>query len=513
MERRETLAHELLGRAAGFLLASAVGLCALAAAIAIGEPTKKKLVFLAATPLLPLLIAVTKQPRAVLLFCWLATLPYNRMYFSFDGIFGNNGSQGPYWVPADVFLLALLGLWLYEIVVLKRPQRPIGRSVIPWAIPFAVAGLISALGAERVNWGFFELGRMLKVAIVLIYLRYNLRPLEWWTCIGAIGFNISFQAALAFLQMALKRTTGLLSMFGGGGPDAQTVEFGLASMGGWIRAVGTIGHPSNLASYFLILVPVYLALGLTLRLPRLRLICAAVGLAGLGGLACTLSRWPWALAAGQTVALLVLLTWMHRLPARRTLGMSIVAAFLGAMALLPLTDFIYKRITSDLKDSLDFRAKDTRIALQIFSESPLTGVGLNNYSVHLLKYDPEARWAIENEDIARTAMNVRVFVALHNFYLFLLAETGLIGLVGIIFLFLGVVIIGVRAVHETRGDMQAACLGLLLGVIGVFAQGFVDFSLWVDPVLYTFVAAVALMAAAPGLHRGDETTRAAEVRS
>jgi O-antigen ligase len=237
---------------------------------------------------------------------------------------------------------------------------------------------------------------------------------------------------------------------------------------------------------------------------RLRAVCAMTGLAGLVGLACTLSRWPWALTMLQIGLILVTLTAMRLLSAQRAIGLSVVAAFAGAMTLLPMSNFIYERITRDLKASLDHRAKDRRVALEIFGESPLLGVGLNNYSAHVIKYDPEMEWALENEDVARTMMNVRVFAALHNFYLFLLAESGIIGLTALLFFFFGVVRTGARAVRATDGNYKPACLGLLLGILGVLAQGFVDFSLWIEPILYSFVLAIALLASAPVVARARD---------
>lgn len=513
MEHRASLQAALLPRLGSLALGSLVGICAVVATVGLGEPTKKKLLFLALSPALPLLMAVTRHPKAVLLFFWVLTLPYNRMYYSFDAIFGNNHSQGPYWIPSDVFLAGLLGLWLYELIILKRSPRPSGRSLVVWGIPFAIAGLASALFAERPAWAFFELARMLKVSVVLVYLRYNMGPIEWWTCAGAMAAGVLFQSILAVMQMALRSVSGVLSMFGGGqvAVDPSAQELGLAAMGGWIRAVGTIGHPSNLACFLLIPIPLLLALGLTARPPVFRIGCLLCGLAGLVGLACTLSRWPWALASAQILVLIAGLTVMRFMTAQRALGIGVVGLFLATVMLLPLSNRIYERMTRDLGASLDHRAKDRRVAMEIFSLSPIVGVGLNNYAVHVLKYDPEMEWALSNEDVVRTTMNVRAFAALHNFYLFLLAESGILGLTAILFFFFGAVRAGFIAVRSSLGTFKPACLGLLLGILGVLAQGFVDFSLWVDPILYSFALAIAMLAAAPALSREASATRPAEV--
>jgi O-antigen ligase len=499
-DRTYSALSELVSRVGSFLLACAVGAAAAGAAVAMGEPTKKKLVFLAAAPLLPLLIAITRRPRTVLLFFWVLTLPYNRMYFSFEGITGDQGSQGPYWIPSDIFLLALLGHFAYEQLVLRRPSPAAGPlRVLPWAAPFLAAGVLSMMAADRPAWSFFELMRLTKVGLVIYLLRCWLRREEWWACAAALGLSICIQSALGCMQVALRSVSGVLGMFGGGGADAQAVELGLAAMGGWIRAVGTIGHPSNLASYYLLTLPLFIALTFSVRHVALRLLCACVAAIGAVGLACTLSRWPCAVMVVLAGLVLIGLIYYRHVALKTVLGITCVLSFLGALALIPAADFIYERLTRDLGESLDFRAKDRRVGLQIFSTSPWTGVGLNNYAHHVVKYDPEMEWALENEHIAREVMNVRTFAALHNFYLFMLAETGVIGLTGLIIFIAGLLRIGLRAVIATTHEWQGACIGLLAGIVGLLLQGFIDFSAWVDPLLYTTALVIAMLATAPAI--------------
>lgn len=499
LDRQATLVHRALGRIATFMMAGAVGVCAAGAAVAMGEPTKKKLVVLLAAPLLPLLMYVTRRPRAVLLFFWVLALPYNRMYFSFEAVVGDQGSQGPYWIPSDIFLLALLGLHLYEVLILKRSMPARGSGLLFWAAPFFIAGVLSMLGAERPAWSFFELLRLLKVGLVVHLLRCWLQPVEWWTAVAALGLSICAQSALGAMQVALRSVSGVFGMLGGGGGDAAAADVGLAAMGGWIRAVGTIGHPSNLASYFLLTLPLFVALTLTVRRPAGRLLCGVVATAGTAGLACTLSRFPCAVMGGLAALVVIGLVLVNQVRLKTALGLGCVLLFMGAMAAVPMADFIYERLTRDLGDSLDFRAKDRRVGLEIFSMSPWTGIGLNNYAHHVVDYDPEMAWAIENEPIARRAMNVRTFAALHNFYLFMLVETGVIGISMLVVFVIGLLRLGLRAILSTTCEWQAAAIGLTAGLIGLLLQGFIDFSAWVEPLLYTTALITAMLATAPAL--------------
>ncbi|MBI4719038.1 MAG: O-antigen ligase family protein [Planctomycetes bacterium] len=493
----------------GVVLAG-VGACAASAAF--GEPTKKKLIFLAAIPCVALAAYVTGRPRSVLLFLWTLLLPYNRMYYSFDGLTGDHGAHGLYWIPTDALLLLLLALWGHDRLVLKRPARPEGAALARWFIPFLAVGLIATANAERTVWGLFDLYRLLKVVLILWYVRTCFEREDWWACVAGLGCSVLVQSGLAGLQMATRSVSGVLGLLGGGGAETGggLEEVGSAAVGGWLRAVGTIGHPSNLACYFLLTIPPFVALALAARRPLARWVCAGVSLCGLGGLACTLSRWPGALMGLQLAALAVVLVGLRHVSAKRMMGLAGVGAFAVALALLPFQDLIYKRLTGDLRASLDFRAKDTRVALEIFGEHPFLGVGLNNYAVQVMRYNPELQWALEKADEVRRTLNIRTFVALHNFYLFMLVETGVIGLAALILFYLAVVLLGLRAVGQVRGGLQATGAGLMIGVLGVYGQGFVDFSFWVDPILYTFALVTGMLVKLPAL--GDAAARAAGVR-
>jgi O-antigen ligase len=358
--------------------------------------------------------------------------------------------------------------------------------------------LLSGLVAEHMSWTLFEMVRLGKFALILLFVSCNFGRLEWWACLAALGCSTIVQSGLAMMQVMLKSTAGVLGLLGGG-TDTGLQEVGAAAVGGWMRGVGTIGHASNLACYLLISIPVFIALALTANRREYRLIGGLVALVGLAGLGCTLSRWPCALMLVQILLLLVVLVGSGQVSAKRAIGLTCVGAFAASLTLIAFRNVIYERITSDLRESLDFRAKDRRIALQIFQSSPLLGVGLNNYAVHLLKYDPEIRWAIENADEVRHTLRVRTFVALHNYYLFALAETGVLGLGALILFYGRVVQVGLRSVRSTAGPWKGATLGLLVGIFGVYGQGVIDFSFWVDPIFYTLALVCGMIATAPAL--------------
>lgn len=500
---RDDLRARLTAHAVGVALPVLVGLAAAFVAINFGEPTKKKLVIVAGACAAGAVGLATRRPSLVLLPLWIVALSYNRMYYVFDRLVGNHGPQGPYVIPADGVFAVLFGLWVFDASVRKHRSLSDGPRLHGWLAPLAAAAVISALQAEQASWAMFELLRLAKFGLVLWYIRANFTRAHWWVAIAGIGASVLVQSGVAGMQMARRSTAGVLGLVGGGaGADAGLAELGAQAVGGWFRAVGTIGHPSNLACYLLLTVPVFAALVIGAREWWVRVGSAIVAVAGLAGLACTLSRWPAALMVAQLFLVLVALVKLGFLRAQRAIGLVCVMTFLVMLILLPLHDLIYRRLTQDLRASLDFRAKDTRIAMEIFRGAPIMGVGLNNYAVHLLRYDPEYQWAMENADKVRHTLHIRTFVALHNIYLFLLVETGLLGLASLVLFYLMVLWKGAHEVAAARGPAQAAGVGLIVGVLGVLAQGFVDFSFWVDPIFYTFALVCGLLMTVRGADEG-----------
>ena len=446
------------------------------------------------------------RPKEVLLFAWVFALTYNRQFFSFEPLLGNNGSAGLYWILADVFLLALLGIWLVERYALRVVREPHGNGILLWYMPFALVCMLSIASAERMDWGMYELARTLKVAIILLYISYNFGRREWWLCVAGLAAATVAQSALGTLEVMSGRT-GVLWLFGlQDRMESVPQMFKDESFYGWVRATATMAHPPNLACYLLLTLPVFLALAVTLRPPLLKAACTAVAIIGLVGLALTLSRWPAVVMMLQISALMLLLMLIHVLSPKRFIGIISVGGFLLLTSLLPFSELISDRVASDFDRSVDFRLNEYRISGEMLSDYPWLGVGLNNYSAHLAEYGSEQTWAldVEKQDIATKQLKVRYISGPLNAYLFVAAETGMLGILTFVLYLSGVVLVGAKAVHQTRGAVRVACVGMLVGVLGVYLQQMLDYSYWVDPVLYSFTLVAGMRAVAPRVFRSGE---------
>ena len=145
------------------------------------------------------------------------------------------------------------------------------------------------------------------------------------------------------------------------------------------------------------------------------------------------------------------------------------------------------------------RADGNRVAIDMISDSPLIGIGLNNSKLHVLKYVPELEWAVTNDEFLVREMNVRSIAAMGNGFYFVTVETGLLGTLAFIVALAGSLLIIVRSVRGVRGPACGVCIGLGLGLAAVLGEQLVDFSLWVDPILYTIAIILGLLNLAPAV--------------
>jgi len=490
-----------LERVARFLAPALVGAAAAVGGIQLGGVSNKRVV-IAFSALAILVIALaSRHARRVFLFCWIVCLTYNRNYFI--EALGNNASYGLYWSPADVFLVLLFLHWAWDLAIKKRLLRPLGSNVIPWMLPFAFACLLSIVGADRMDWGFYEMARLLRIALILLYVRYNVRREEWLVCAVAFGATILIQSSMGIPYVLTGQRIGLASLLGTE-QQLSAVKQVLddSGAGGGLRAEGTLGHPNIFAVYLLLTGPLFLSLAAVAPLRRgVRAACAAIGLLALASIGVTLSRTSWAIISAQLLVLAVGFPALGLVRARRVIGATIVVASLGVACMMPFSGAIQRRF-ENFGDMIDYRSRHDRIAIEIWKEHPLFGIGLNEYSATLSTYDlPEIHVYNMLAEYVRKGIDIRVTAWVHNIYLLVLAETGAIGFASFLIFMVGALWIGVRAVAASRGAWRAASFGLLVGIVGLDVHGLQEAALWVDPITYTFALVVGLLALVPALAR------------
>ena len=479
--------------------AALAGSLALAPVLRLQDSGYKAWVIMMAVAVLPTVIAITGRPKELLLCGWVFSLTYNRQYYIFESLVGYNGTQGPYLILADICLAGLFGYWMYERIM-GHPREPVRGGVLwPWYLPFAAVCFLSIPGAQRPDWAAYEFIRVIKIGLVFYYVRRNFGRKEWVLALATMAAAVSFQSAVGIKEVATGRP-GVLGFSKAASADAPDFleHFEGGDWMGMVRGVGTLAHPPYMACYLMLALPVLLAVALAAKRRQAAPAAIAV-LLGLGGLAATMSRWPWAVAALQLGLVLLLLVLMRQVAAQRALGLVIVGSFVLMMGLLPVKEKLMNRINGDFTESVRYREEGIRASWEAIGDHPLLGFGLNNTSLYLGKYLPDMEWGLVTEEFATHTLHLRAPISLGNGFLYIAEQTGLLGLSTFILLVIGGLLAGARAVVKTTGVPRAACLGMTVGMLGALAEQLIDTPLWVDPVLYMFVLFIAMLNIAPAL--------------
>ena len=208
-------------------------------------------------------------------------------------------------------------------------------------------------------------------------------------------------------------------------------------------------------------------------------------------------------AAGLT-ALIVL---RHR--RRQVVALVLIAVGVATVSFM-LDPTSWQRIASDPGRGSG-RLDLWTVAWNMAGDHPVAGVGLNNYTVVAPDYVRRVG-PLQRVDLVADQPHV-----VHNLYLQLLAEIGIVGLVCFVVFAIGCLYAAWRAARLCRlngvGDLEALANGILIGTVGmlgcfVFGSNGVDRRLWVLLALGPAVLEVARRvteqtALAPGGTRGD----------
>ena len=376
------------------------------------------------------------------------------------------------WVPTT-FLTALPGfdtashaagilIAIAWLGTLRRRAResdaPVPRRLLLVLALFVVWLTLSLLWAERPDLAFKGLQPYVAAALVFTVLmtldltRQQIRVLAF-----------SFLAGVT-ISVALGLILGVQA------PSSETAIFNDG------RLRGGLDDPNYLAAG--IVPSIALAAGLV---PGVRSFLGRIGLAGsvvilVLGLAATQSRGGFMAAA---VAIAVALVVAKR---GRIVVVAFVAIIVGLVAIwFASSPTAWKRV-SHTADQGNGRGSLWTVAIRIFKDHPVTGVGVENYSI----YSP--RYAGGPGKLTFVTFIAEKPHVVHNVYLQLAVETGLVGLGLFLTIVASALAAAMRAArrYERRGDYEDAALSRAVFVAvlaGLAASTFISnangFQIWV----------------------------------
>jgi O-antigen ligase len=354
----------------------------------------------------------------------------------------------------DMVLGVLYILWVAEGIRKKnRKTLDLFPQISLPAILLIGLSFLSVLPSKFPDLSIFEIIEIVKMYLLFLYLANNLRKREDVNFImHSFIVLLLFEGALSYLQ------------------HRYDEPFFASSLGGpkWIdgRVSGTWSDFNDAAWYFTFVIPVSLSMLICLEKYKQKIIYGLAFMLSTAALVWTDSRAGW-ISFGVACLFVVVLVFSNIRKKRALIKIVMVSVAL-AVLLCPLYprlySKIYERFTGEDQGSAESRIPQFEIALRIIKDHPILGVGINNYSEIMWEYDNSAEGL---ENISRFPV--------HNIFLHIMAEMGVIGIV-VFFWFLAAICIPAIDFICRQSNLhdKHVVIGLIAGIIAFLVHGLVD---------------------------------------
>jgi O-antigen ligase len=364
--------------------------------------------------------------------------------------------------PIHVSLLPLTALYVIWGVrqVMGDDSAPLStRGLLPLAGVFAAAA-ISVLGATDQRFAAYDLFALSTSILIFIYAASEIRQRrELRLVLGLLIFSAAFQGVIALAQHLSGSTLGL-DFFG-----ADKKLYGYVGLEAVSRVGGLVGHPNNLALFFDLMLPLSLSLLFCPMRGRTRFFLAAAVFLQLVGLSVTFSRGG-IIGSGLAILCLAVFHGARRFGLIRAFCMTMAGALFLAAFLTVVPNPFVKGLTRTER-TVHGRMLLSEIAFTLIQHHPLFGVGLNNYTHASRQYD------FTREQIV-SAWNSPV----HNLFLFIAGEIGLVGLICFVVFLIRALTALIPAMRSPDPFILSVGGGLFFGLVAFLIHAQVDYSIW-----------------------------------
>jgi O-antigen ligase len=325
----------------------------------------------------------------------------------------------------DIFILFIFIFFLPEFFasLKKIPQK----YLIVFGL-FLLSLLVGLIGAKNFWAGIYGIVKFLEFSFLAYFVSVNYKSFKRTILFACVFSSIIFESLLTFLQYFNQGSIGgTFYLFGERTFTAETPGIANASINGqlFLRPYATFSHPNVLAG-FLVLAMLFLLL-FAFKNKRLKIFVWSGIILGTTALLITLGRsaiFLWLIYLIFLFGLWLFEKYKNRKINPLQITFSILI-FLGVVTILILqNNYIVQRfLTTNLSDEpLVQRRELITQSLNMFWKSPVLGVGMNNF--------------FNNISVASLKENSFLIQPVHNIFLLVLSETGIIGLVAFLFVFL-----------------------------------------------------------------------------
>jgi len=312
-----------------------------------------------------------------------------------------------YLIPA-VYLTDLLIILLLVI----KPIKKIPKAIIIFLLCL-LPSVIFANSIIPAVYKYLKITEMVLLALWIYHYKHTLSPT---IVVKSVSLAVVFQSLLAIGQWLRQSSLFGYWFFGEqpynpATPGVDKITWLDGSLK--IPPLGTFPHPNVLAG-FLVIGLVFILQGLSLKTfkdrPYWKIFLFLSLIFGIITLFLTFSLSAWLAFLLITVPSLLL-----------SIYPKIKALMISAGLILIVFSLSLRFSFLAPESSFSRRSQLNKISWQMFLDNPLTGVGLNNFTVSMEKY-------------GYVTAATRFLQPVHNLYLLILSETGLLGLAAFIYL-------------------------------------------------------------------------------
>ena len=337
---------------------------------------------------------------------------------------------------SDILILIIFLLWLIEFLIKNKGIKFIKSS--SYLIPLLFLAILNIGFATNYYLAIYKWLKFVELILLGIFIiQYQKFEIKKWI-IQPLTFSVIFFVIIGLIQFVRRETIGgALYFLGERTFSIYTPGIALVDLFGrqLIRAYSTFPHPNSLAGFMGISVLLISFCGKRLK----RNIYYPAILFALLGIVISFSKTV--LLVICIIGIIWLLT--KKLRIENIIGrLTIVLLIVGSVFLLTLRiSGLTSRVTNI--ENIYQRISLIETSGEIIKVNPIFGVGLGNFIINIPNYSQDNSWILQ---------------PVHNIYLLIFTETGLVGLIIFFVLF-------TKVIDKTNIPRKMNSLYLLLFIL------------------------------------------------
>jgi len=390
-----------------------------------------------------MLIYLEKILFYFLIFC----LPFQtrKIFYQWGDSF--NEWTSAYLYLTDVLLILIFFLWFWRIRKQRFFKNPFSFQMIIkkpsfWLVFFLIISSISLIRANNIQLGFYHWFKLLEMTGLFFYLKYNFKQLLNFKKLAYVFIASGLcQSIIAISQYIQQKSLGLKFLAESPlGIEIDGIAKIIVNGTKIVRVYGTFPHPNVLAASLVLSIFCFYFLWLSKK-------HSFLGYCSLLIVYCSLLTALW-LTFSRIIIFTFLLSsliyfififWQSQKIKDKQFSKKIISIFLlfivycSLFIVLAWSEISSRFSVSLTEQSIGLRVFYTQAAFSIIKDCPLLGIGIGNFV-----------WEIRQ---MINLLSSWIHQPVHNVYLLIASETGLIGL----FLFLFFIFQLLRKINRQEG--------------------------------------------------------------